>query len=80
VHSRIFVDEARYTATINEYLAPGIIGLDTVADRSATYSVARQPAAAADCRMVLGTAMALCAPGKEANREQHVTRQLYGPR
>ena len=79
-HNRIFADEAGYIATINEYLAPGIVGLDTVADRPFTNSVARQPAAPADCRMVLGSAVVLCAPGEEANREQQVTRQPYGPR
>jgi hypothetical protein len=79
-HNRVFADEAGYTATINEYLAPGIVGLDTVADRSFTYSLAQQPAASTNCRMVLGTAMALCAAGEEATREQHVTSQLYGPR
>jgi hypothetical protein len=79
-HNRIFADEAGYTATINEYLAPGIVGLDTVADRSFAYSVIWQPAASTNCRMVQGVAMALCAPGEEATREPHVTRQLYGPR
>lgn len=79
-HNRIFADEAGYTATINEYLAPEIVGLDTVAAQQAAYAVARQPAASTDCRMVLGTAMALCAPGEETTREQHVTHQLHGPR
>jgi hypothetical protein len=79
-HNRVFADEAGYTATINEYLAPGIVGLDTVADRSFAYGVVRQPAASTNCQMVLGVAVALCAPSDEATREQHVTRQLYGPR
>jgi len=79
-HSRIFADEAGYTATITEYLALELVGLDTVADQPATYGVARQPAASTDCRMVLGAAMAWCAPGEETTREHHVTRQLYGPR
>jgi hypothetical protein len=78
--NRIFADEAGYTATVTEYLALAHLGLDTAADEAFTYSVARQPAAPADCRMVLGSAVALCAPGEEANREQQVTRQLYGPR
>lgn len=79
-HNRVFADEAGYTATINEYVAPGTVGLDTVADRSFTTGVARQPAAPADCRMVLGTTIAFCAPGEEAAPEHQVTRQLYGPR
>lgn len=79
-HNRIFADEAGYTATITEYLALAHLGLDTAADEAFTYSVARQPAAPADCRMVLGSAVALCAPGEEATQERQVTRQIHGPR
>ncbi len=79
-HNRIFADEAGYTASITEYLALAHLGLDTAADEAVTYSVARQPATPANCRMVLGTALALCAPGLETPREHHVTRRLNGPR
>lgn len=58
-YNRFFADEAGYTATITEYLAPDLVPLDTYATESIWHMTAQRDSRPV-CRVLVGFGVAPC--------------------